>query len=393
MNISNGDKHNLMQWLKNNSSDSVGLEELDWSKPLKIKWGLDPTTPDLHIGHFSIMKRLRVLQDAGHIVYFVLGDYTARIGDPSGKKQTRPLLTAEQVAINATTYKEQALLILKEENTRFVCNNDWLSKLTLTDTLALCAQVKVGRLLSRDDFRNRLNSDKPFALHELLYPILVAYDSVELNSDIEVGGTDQWTNLMAGRHLLQSYGRNQSIVSFPLLPGLSGEDKMSKSLGNSLHRGVKEPYGKIMSIDDPKMERYFEALTIQCDLSNPMERKKYLAWSVTNLLYGKERADREQEAFIRRVVNKTMDDDDIEEVILPISVKSKLLRHILISLGLVSSGSAAYRLMVQGGIKVDGEIVGPSFILDTDEILCTIGKRRAIRIKKSTETTIVRSTI
>ncbi|MDD2553985.1 MAG: tyrosine--tRNA ligase, partial [Desulfotomaculaceae bacterium] len=294
------------------------------SRPLTIKLGLDPTAPDIHLGHTVVLQKLRQFQELGHQVIILLGDFTARIGDPTGKSETRKQLTAEQVLENASTYERQIFKILDREKTRVVFNSQWLSGLSFTQVIELAAKYTLARMMERDDFAKRYKEGLPISIHELLYPLMQGYDSVELKSDIEIGGTDQKFNLLMGRTLQKEYGQAPQIaITMPILEGLDGVHKMSKSLGNYI--GIDEPpremYGKTMSLPDDMMVRYFELVTtvsleelcaIKTGLNNgdmhPRDVKMRLAREIVNQYYGSEQARAAEEEFIRMFQQKELPD-------------------------------------------------------------------------------------
>jgi tyrosyl-tRNA synthetase len=344
-------------------------------KRLRIKYGLDPTAPDIHLGHAVPLRKLRQFQDLGHEVVIIIGDFTARIGDPSGKSDTRPQLTTEQVEANAKTYQQQYSKILDSEKTTVTYNNDWLGKLTMADIIQITAKLTVARTLERDDFQKRLADGRPIGLHELLYPVCQAYDSVELKADVELGGTEQKFNLLMARDLQGAYSQEaQVVITVPILPGLDGVQKMSKSLGNYV--GVTEPaydmFAKIMSISDDVMPTYFELCTdvpldevkkmmegIKAGTHHPMEVKKRLAWEITNLYHNAEEADEAQAEWTRRFSQRELP-SDMPEIHLPESTfqDGKVwIVKLLTESGMAATSSEARRLVQQGAVTVDGERV------------------------------------
>lgn len=362
-------------------------------KPLRIKAGFDPTAPDLHLGHTVLIQKLKHFQDAGHQVIFLIGDFTGMIGDPTGKSETRKALTREDVLRNAETYKEQIFKILDPRKTEVRFNSEWLSPMKIDDVVRLTAQMTVARMLERDDFRKRFEGGKPISIHEFLYPLLQGYDSVALEADVEFGGTDQKFNLLVGRDLQRAHGLEPQVVMMtPLLEGLDGINKMSKSLGNYI--GITEPpdqiFGKVMSISDALMVRYYELLSdIGIDefesLKNgladgslhPMEKKLALAREIVCRFHGPAAADAAIEGFRGRFTRKEFPDDArrVDGASFP------RLIDMATAVSLVSSTfttkSAARRLIVGGGLEVNGEkIVDPGQVLDIKgDIRMKIGKK------------------
>lgn len=335
-------------------------------KPLRVKLGLDPTAPDIHVGHTVVIRKLKAFQDLGHTVIFLIGDFTGMIGDPSGKNVTRPPLSREEVNANAETYKRQMFKLLDPEKTELRFNGEWMDKFTAADFVKLCARVTVKQILERDDFDKRLKEQTPISLHELLYPLTQGYDSVALEADVELGGTDQKFNLMVGRDLQREYGQEPQIVmTTPLLEGLDGVNKMSKSLNNYI--GIDEPagemFGKVMSISDDLIWRYYELLT---DLSeseilnlkseiasgkNPRDLKVSLAKLIIKDFHSQAHADAAEGDFTRRFVQKEIP-DDIEER--TVAANTYKLIDLMVLLQLASSKAEARRLVEQGGVKYDG---------------------------------------
>ncbi|MFQ5441611.1 MAG: tyrosine--tRNA ligase [Thermodesulfobacteriota bacterium] len=349
----------LAEKLKSSASDK---------KPLKVKAGFDPTAPDLHLGHTVLIQKLKNFQDLGHHVILLIGDFTGMIGDPSGRSETRKPLTKEDVAKNARTYTEQVFKILDEKKTEIVFNSEWMERLTTTDLINLMSRYTVARMLERDDFQKRYRSGHAIAIHEFLYPLIQGYDSVVLNSDIELGGTDQLFNLLVGRELQRNMGQApQSVITMPLLEGTDGVQKMSKSYGNYI--GITEPaaeiYGKLMSISDELMLRYYELLTdvsaerleeIRAGKVHPKEAKEELAFEITGRFHGAEEAAKAKEGFKALFKDKKVP-DEIEEVVITTDAEKMWLPKILVSAGLATGTSAAIRLVEQGGVRVDGKKV------------------------------------
>jgi tyrosyl-tRNA synthetase len=366
--------------------------------PLKIKAGFDPTAPDLHVGHTVLIQKLKQFQDLGHDVYFLIGDFTGMIGDPTGKSETRKALTREDVLRNAETYKAQVFKILDPARTRVVFNSEWLMKLTASDMIGLAAKSTVARMLERDDFGKRYANQLPISIHEFLYPLIQGYDSVALRADVELGGTDQKFNLLMGRELQKQSGQSpQTVLTMPLLEGLDGVNKMSKSLGNYI--GITEPakeiYGKVMSISDELMLRYYELLS-DVDLAtlqrvrdgvagqpgghHPMESKKTLARELVARFYGQAEAQRAEEEFIHQFKQKEVP-DDIQTVRI-VTAEPVWICRLLAEAGLVASNGEARRLIQQGGVKLNGEkIADPDQeVQPSGELVLQAGKRRFARI-------------
>ncbi|MDM7924323.1 MAG: tyrosine--tRNA ligase [Pyrinomonadaceae bacterium] len=336
-------------------------------KPLRVKLGLDPTAPDIHVGHTVVIRKLKAFQDLGHTVIFLIGDFTGMIGDPSGKNVTRPPLSREEVNANAETYKRQVFKLLDPEKTELRFNGEWMDKFTAADFVRLCSRVTVKQILERDDFEKRLKEQTPISLHELLYPLTQGYDSVALESDVELGGTDQKFNLMVGRDLQREYGQEPQIVmTTPLLEGLDGVNKMSKSLNNyiGIDESPNEMFGKVMSISDELMWRYYDLLT---DLSpseisnfksqiadgkNPRDLKVNLAKLIIKDFHSQADAEAAEEDFTRRFVQKEVP-DEIPEV--NVAAQVFKLADLVVASGLVGSKGEAKRLIEQGGVKINGE--------------------------------------
>jgi tyrosyl-tRNA synthetase len=365
--------------------------------PLKIKAGFDPTAPDLHLGHTVLLHKMRQFQQLGHDIYFLIGDFTGMIGDPTGKSETRKVLTREDVLKNAETYKEQVFKILDPEKTRVVFNSEWLGKLTASDMIGLASKYTVARMLEREDFNNRFTNQLPISIHEFMYPLVQGYDSVALNADVELGGTDQKFNLLVGRELQREWGQlPQTVITMPLLEGLDGINKMSKSLGNYI--GINEPadeiFGKIMSISDELMLRYYELLSdmslvelqkmkgdIKAGTVHPMEAKKRLGREMVARYHGAEAAAEAEENFIRRF-RDNQTPDEMTEIALLTACSKILLGKLLAEAGLVKSNSEGRRAIQQGGVKVNGEKVADENLeLDCNgEYVLQVGKRRFARV-------------
>ena len=365
-------------------------------QPLRIKLGLDPTAPDLHLGHTVVLNKMRQLQDLGHTVIFLIGDFTAMIGDPSGRNATRPPLTREQIEANARTYFEQASLVLDAARTEIRYNSEWCDPLGARGMLQLASRYSLARMLERDDFTKRYKGGIPISVHELLYPLMQGYDSVALKSDLELGGTDQKFNLLVGRELQKEYGQEpQCILTMPLLEGLDGVDKMSKSKGNYVGITDKpaDMFGKLMSISDTLMWRYFEllssltaaeiaALQSACEAGrNPRDVKAQLAGEMVTRFHGAAAAEAARAGFEARFSKGALP-EDLESVTVsgaPLGI-SQLLREA----GLVASGSEALRNVEQGGVRIDGEKVSDKGLkLGAGTYVVQVGKRRAARVTVS----------
>ncbi len=368
---------------------------LETKTPLRVKLGLDPTAPDIHIGHTVVLNKLRQFQDLGHHVQLVIGDFTGRIGDPTGKSETRKQLTEEQVQENAATYRAQVFKVLDEERTMLHFNAMWLSSLQFAEVLRLGATVTVARMLERDDFKKRFSENVAISIHELFYPLMQAYDSVALETDVELGGTDQTFNLLMGRTLQKEYGMSpQVVITMPLIEGLDGVQKMSKSLGNYI--GVddepKDMYGKAMSIPDELMVKYLtlvsglrkdEVEALEAGLVggtvHPRDAKMKLAHALVTRFHGRTAAELAQEAFVR-VFQKRSLPDEIESFAL--EAERVALVPLLVRAGMAPSNSEARRLIAGGGVKMDGETVNDAaleFEPRTGMVL-QVGKRRFIKL-------------
>jgi tyrosyl-tRNA synthetase len=366
--------------------------------PLKIKTGFDPTAPDLHLGHTVLIQKMKHFQDLGHDIYFLIGDFTGMIGDPTGKSETRKPLTLEDVARNAETYKEQIFKILDPEKTKVVFNSTWLDELSSQDMIRLASQLTVARMLEREDFKVRFNNERPISIHEFLYPLIQGYDSVALEADVELGGTDQLFNLLMGRDLQRAWKQEpQVVITTPLLEGLDGVNKMSKSLGNYI--GITETadniYGKVMSISDSLMFRYYELLS---DLSaaeikalesgiddgtlHPKEVKKKLAKELTARFYGLNAAEKAEEVF-EQVFKHHGLPEDIPELHLKKDDGAVWLPKLLVEAGLTVSTSEARRMIKQKAVSLDGEKVQDLeyMVQPSTEIMVKVGKRRFAKIR------------
>ena len=372
------------------------VEKLQSSRPLRVKAGFDPTAPDLHLGHTVLLNKLRQLQDLGHRVFFLIGDFTGMIGDPTGKSTTRPPLTREQVEENAKSYTEQVFKVLKPEYTDVVFNSAWMNKLDASSMIRLAATHTVARMLERDDFSKRYRSNQPIAIHEFLYPLLQGYDSVELKADLELGGTDQKFNLLMGRELQKHFGQSpQCVLTMPLLEGLDGVNKMSKSLGNYV--GINEPpqeiFGKLMSVSDELMWRYIELLSFE-PLStinqwkaevetgrNPRDIKVIFAQEIVARFHSDHAAQQALSDFELRF-QRGMLPEDMPEVRLSPQEGGLSLAYAIKQAGLVTSTSEALRMVEQGGVRVDGEKISDKALKLPSGASYTIqvGKRKFARI-------------
>ena len=372
-------------------------ERMEAGRPLRIKAGFDPTAPDLHLGHTVLINKMRQFQDLGHQVVFLIGDFTGRIGDPTGKNVTRKPLTEEDVAQNAATYKEQIFRILDPDKTEIRFNSEWMGPMSSADMVRLASQYTVARMLERDDFHKRYQARESIAVHEFLYPLVQGYDSVALKADVELGGTDQKFNLLMGRHLQQQYGQTpQIILTMPLLEGLDGVQKMSKSLGNyiGIEDASDEMFGKLMSISDDLMWRYFELLSFRsnadidalkaavADGLNPRDAKFELGVEIVDRFNGPGAGARACENFIARFRGGQMP-DDIPEKTLPAGDNGVGIAAALTACGLTGSNSEAFRMIKQAAVKIDGEKVS-----DRDRLLAPgfegvlqVGKRRFARVR------------
>jgi tyrosyl-tRNA synthetase len=382
--------------LDDNELESKLKRAIETGIPLRIKAGFDPTSPDLHLGHTVLIQKMKHFQDLGHCVMFLIGDFTGLIGDPSGKSETRPPLTTQQVQENARTYKEQIFKILDPEKTEVVLNSVWMQKMKTIDMIRLCAKHTVARMLERDDFKKRFQAQKPIGIHEFIYPLIQGYDSLAVQADVELGGTDQTFNLLVGRHIQKEYGQEpQVVITMPLLEGLDGVQKMSKSLGNYI--GITETpqdiFGKLMSVSDDLMFRYFELLSsleleeikglrdgIVGGRLHPKDVKIRLAHELVERFHGARAAEIAKADFEAQFSRGEVP-DDIPEFKLSPDEKTIYLPRILREVGLVESTSSARRLIKQGAVSIDGnkvqseeiEVQGPKAVLK-------VGKRRFLRV-------------
>jgi len=365
--------------------------------PLKIKAGFDPTAPDLHLGHTVLIQKLRQFQQLGHEVNFLIGDFTGMIGDPTGKSETRKVLTREDVLKNAETYKEQVFKILDPDRTRVVFNSEWLNKLDAGGMIALASKYTVARMLERDDFHKRFTSQQPISIHEFLYPLIQGYDSVALHSDVELGGTDQKFNLLMGRELQREWGQApQCILTMPLLEGLDGVNKMSKSLGNyiGISESPDEIFGKIMSISDDLMLRYYELLSdmplaelerLKAGLKDfslhPMAAKKALGRELVSRFHGAGAGESAEENFVKRFKENEIP-DEMPQVSYSLSDGAVLLARAMTEAGLTKSNGEGRRSIDQGGVKLNNEKISDTNLelSAPGEYIVQIGKRRFARI-------------
>lgn len=375
-------KEELLEKLKNSKIKNV---------PLKIKAGFDPTAPDLHLGHCLLLKKLRDFQDLGHKVLFLIGDFTAMIGDPTGKTEVRPALMSDEVVKNAKTYEKQVFKILDRKKTDIIFNSAWLSKLSFDQLLNLTSQVNIARLLERDDFNKRYKSGSPISLKEFMYPLIQAYDSVQTRADVEMGGTDQTFNILLGRDFQRYFGLEPQVAVFlPILEGIDGVKKMSKSLGNyiGIEENPMDVFGKVMSISDKLMWRYFYLLTSKTDeeieslkKSHPMESKKILAYEITSWLYNHVEADNARSDFETKFSRRSFPDDarvisvdenEITTLLDLVSAVSEVLR----------SKAEMRRLIVQGGLTINGQKFSDlqSPLPDESELEVKIGKREFVKV-------------
>ena len=374
------------------------LKKLQSGKKLKIKLGMDPTSPDLHLGHAVVLSKMKNFQDLGHEIIFLIGDFTARIGDPTGRSKTRPPLTEAEIKHNTQTYFDQVSKILDPKKITIRYNSEWLDKLTPKDIVKLCGQVTLAQLTEREDFANRIKTNQPIGMHELLYPLFQGYDSVALNADVELGGTDQTFNLLMGRHLQEKYGQEpQVIVTTPLLEGLDGNIKMSKSLGNAigLTEQPNEVYGKLMSMSDQLMFRYYELLllktndeihqirhTIDADKINPMIFKKKLAHAIVEKFWSKSDADVAQETFENLFQKK--DYSAAQEIMLPKDTENPIwIVDLLRLLNAIKTSSEAKRLIEEGAVKINEDAIADfkAKINWTSGMTIKVGKHKIFKLK------------
>ena len=372
------------------------LEHLAKKKVLTVKAGFDPTAPDLHLGHTVLLNKMRHFQDLGHEICFLIGDFTGMIGDPSGKTSTRPALTSEEVTENATTYKEQVFKVLDPQLTSVRFNSEWMNKVSSAELVKIASNQTVARMLERDDFQKRYKQEQPIAIHEFLYPLIQAYDSVALRADVELGGTDQKFNLLLGRQLQQSYGlKPQVVITMPLLEGTDGINKMSKSLNNfiAINESANQMFGKIMGISDDLMWRYFELLSFKklSEVSNlrestlngrnPRDVKFELASELVARFHSQKQAKDCHEAFVRQFSKGLIPEDVPEHQVASENGLCSLVSAMK-EIGLCASTSEARRLITQGAVKLDGQVVEniDCSLLANTETLIQAGKRRFGRV-------------
>ena len=372
-------------------------KKLDEKRPLRVKLGFDPTAPDLHLGHTVILNKLKLFQDLGHQVIFLIGDFTGLVGDPSGVNETRPVLTEKEIKENAKTYERQVFKILDKKKTEIRFNSEWMNQFSPEDFIRLSSVQTVARMLERDDFSKRYSAQKPISIHEFLYPLLQGYDSVALDADIELGGTDQKFNLLLGREVQKFYGKEPQVAfTLPLLEGLDGVMKMSKSLDNyiAIEDDADEMFGKIMSISDDLMWRYFELLSFrdeevitelkksQKEGSNPRDIKFLLAEEIVNRFHGEGSGNSAKEEFQSRF-QKGNNPSDIKEITINLEEKSITLAKVLKEAKMVPSTSEALRLIKQGAVRIEGEKILDSKheINLNSSLLYQVGKRKFSKIK------------
>ena len=368
------------------------IEKLKENRPLRVKLGADPTAPDIHLGHTVVLNKLRQFQQLGHEVYFLIGDFTGMVGDPSGKNATRPPLSREDVLRNAETYKQQIYKILDPQKTHIVFNSEWLGKLGTEGMIRLASNYTVARMLERDDFKKRFSNNQPIAIHEFIYPLLQGHDSVALEADVELGGTDQKFNLLVGRELQKSAGQKPQVaITLPLLVGLDGEKKMSKSLGNyiGVTEAPSEMFGKIMSISDDLMWDWYNLLSfrplteiaqLKADVANgknPRDVKILLAKEIIARFHDEAAADAAEQEFINRFQKGAMPDDMPE-----FTFEGEIgLANLLKDAGLVASTSEANRMVQQGGVKIDGEKVEDAkLVITASTAVYQVGKRKFAKV-------------
>ncbi len=390
------DIESQLELIKRGTAEIISEEDLiaklKQNRPLNVKAGFDPTAPDLHLGHTVVLQKMKHFQELGHNVTFLIGDFTGMIGDPTGKSETRKPLTKEQVLANAETYKEQVFKILDPEKTKICFNSAWLEPLTMKETLSLMAKFTVARIIERDDFQKRYKSGEPIGMHEFMYPIMQGFDSVNMNADIELGGTDQKFNLLVGRDLLRQYGKEAQVaITMPIIEGLDGVQKMSKSLGNyvGISESPKDMFGKLMSISDELMFRYYTLLSdmslkdiekmkqdIETGDFHPMTAKKNLAKEIVSRYHGAKAGVEAEEEFVRVFSNKNVP-TDIQEY----KIQGCFL-DIILALNFASSKSEARRLAEQGGIHFENEKVYDLTTAPEHEGILKVGKRKFAKLIK-----------
>ncbi len=373
-------------------------KKLSENRPLRVKAGFDPTAPDLHLGHTVLINKMRQLQDLGHHIMFLIGDFTGMIGDPTGKNITRKPLTEEEITENAKTYQDQIFKILDPQKTAVMFNSEWMSKLTSADLIKLAAKHTVARMLERDDFSKRYQNKQPIAIHEFLYPLIQGYDSVAMQSDIELGGTDQKFNLLVGRQLQETYQQSpQVVITMPILEGLDGVQKMSKSLNNYIGIADKpeEMFGKIMSISDELMWRYFELLSFRgmdeinrwktncINGANPRDFKVNLAKEITERFHDRKASELALEAFEARFKKGLVPDDLEDKIVSSETLSDCNVVQILREVGLTSSTSEAIRMIKQGAVKINGEKIEDGKLRPqlNEFNIYQVGKRKFAKVK------------
>jgi tyrosyl-tRNA synthetase len=395
-----------LAYLKKGTAEIIREEELKaklakslkTGKPLRAKLGVDPTAPDIHLGHTVVIRKLKHFQDLGHTAVFLIGDFTALVGDPTGQSETRPPLSREQVAVNAKTYLDQLFKILDPDKTEVRYNSEWLDKLTSYDIVRLCAKYRVARMLEREDFHKRLTEQQPISMHELLYPLIVAYDSVVLEADVELGATEQKFNLLMGREIQREYGQESQVcMTMPILVGLDGQRKMSKSLGNyvGITETPNEIFGKMMSIPDDLMWSYWDLVTdrtpaeiatlkkqVADGLAHPMDIKMRLAREVIAGFHGDEAARKAADQF-QRIFRDRQPPEEAPVRRVPLDGTTKLTT-LLVELQLVASKSEAIRLIEQGGVEIDGARINDARrnidLSKPGEFLLRAGKKNFARV-------------
>ncbi len=390
------DIESQLELIKRGTAEIISEEDLiaklKENRPLNVKAGFDPTAPDLHLGHTVVLQKMKHFQELGHNVTFLIGDFTGMVGDPTGKSETRKPLTKEQVLANAETYKEQVFKILDPEKTKICFNSSWLEPLTMKEILSLMAKFTVARIIERDDFQKRYKAGEPIGMHEFMYPIMQGFDSVNMNTDIELGGTDQKFNLLVGRDLLRQYGKEAQVaITMPIIEGLDGVQKMSKSLGNyvGISESPKDMFGKLMSITDELMFRYYTLLSdmslkdiekmkqdIETGDFHPMTAKKNLAKEIVSRYHGAKAGAEAEEEFVRVFSNKNIP-TDIQEY----KIHGCFL-DIMLALNFASSKSEARRLAEQGGVHFENEKVYDLTLTPEHEGILKVGKRKFAKLIK-----------
>lgn len=390
------DIESQLELIKRGTAEIISEEDLiaklKENRPLNVKAGFDPTAPDLHLGHTVVLQKMKHFQELGHNVTFLIGDFTGMVGDPTGKSETRKPLTKEQVLANAETYKEQVFKILDPEKTKICFNSSWLEPLTMKEILSLMAKFTVARIIERDDFQKRYKAGEPIGMHEFMYPIMQGFDSVNMNTDVELGGTDQKFNLLVGRDLLRQYGKQAQVaITMPIIEGLDGVQKMSKSLGNyvGISESPKDMFGKLMSITDELMFRYYTLLSdmslkdiekmkqdIETGDFHPMTAKKNLAREIVSRYHGTKAGAEAEEEFVRVFSNKNIP-TDIQEY----KIHGCFL-DIMLALNFASSKSEARRLAEQGGVHFENEKVYDLTLTPEHEGILKVGKRKFAKLIK-----------